>query len=212
MKFSKAYIGIPLIVVTVVLLAFVIWMTFFSPEDGNTSQSSGPATSVSFSEPIAPFSGVNQNNEPFSTDDLKGKTWIADFIFTNCPDVCPPMTFNMQTLQEKVEEAGLDVTFVSFTVDPERDSPEVLTEFGTKFQADFSNWHFITGYTHEEVKEYSKTSFKSSVQKLEDTFMHGVHFFLVRPDGYINSYYVGNIDPPFDQIIADIKAVQEKAN
>ena len=75
---------------------------------------------------IVPFSYTDQNGQPFGTDELEGKVWIADFVFTKCQTVCPPMTLEMADLQKKFEDEGIQAEFVSFTVDPTIDSPEAL--------------------------------------------------------------------------------------
>ncbi len=81
-----------------------------------------------------------------SLDNLKGKWWIADFIFTNWTTVCLPMTNNKSILQRKLKDNNLDVQLVSFSVDPDFDSPEVLKEYAEQYGVDFSNWSFLTGY------------------------------------------------------------------
>ena len=74
----------------------------------------------------------DQNGKPFGLTDLKGKVWVADFIFTNCEDVCLPMTANMKKLQDRAQKEGMEnIHFVSFSVDPTVDSPDVLSKFGT---------------------------------------------------------------------------------
>lgn len=78
------------------------------------------------------FSYQNQDGKTVSLKDLKGEIWIANFIFTSCDTVCPPMTAHMTELQKQVKEEGLDVRFVSFSVDPEVDSPDKLKEFAGK--------------------------------------------------------------------------------
>lgn len=82
--------------------------------------------------PVDDFTFTDQNGQSFGLSDLKGKVWVADFIFTNCETVCPPMTANMAKLQDMVKEEGLDVEFVSFSVDPEVDTPEKLKEYAKK--------------------------------------------------------------------------------
>ena len=74
---------------------------------------------------------------------MKGKIWVADFIFTNCPTICPAMTQEMARLQS--EFAADPVYFVSFSVDPERDTAEVLTRYAKAYGADDRRWHFLTG-------------------------------------------------------------------
>ncbi|MFP3359611.1 SCO family protein, partial [Planococcus sp. SIMBA_143] len=105
---------------------------------------------------------TDQTNSEFGLSDLDGKVWIADLIFTNCETVCPPMTANMSQLQDKLSGADVNVERVSFSVDPNRDTPEELMKFSEKFDADLSNWHFLTGYDNEEIKSFAESSFKTA--------------------------------------------------
>lgn len=161
--------------------------------------------------PIENFTFTNQDGEPISKKDLEGKVWVADFVFTNCADVCPPMTANMAKLQDMIKEEGLeDVEIVSFSVDPEVDSPETLKEYGKKFNADFDNWSFLTGYSQEEIERFTLENFKALVKKPEsgDQVIHGTDFYLVDQNGDMRKYYTGLKEVPFEQIIEDIKALQ----
>src|SRR5699024_11930906 len=89
---------------------------------------------------VADFEFTDQDGESFSNEDLEGKWWVADFIFTNCETVCIPMTSNMVNLQQELEEKNIDnVELVSFSVEPDRDTPEVLTEYAEEYGADLSN-------------------------------------------------------------------------
>lgn len=160
-------------------------------------------------EPVDRFEAVNQEGEPFTLDDLKGQWWVADFVFTNCTTVCLPMTSNMKILQDGLQEAGLDeVQLVSFSVDPDRDTPEVLKEYGEQYGADFSNWNFLTGYEFDYIKDYSISSFKNLVApppEGDDQVTHGTAFFLVNPDGVVVNHYKGTDSAAMDQIIEDLK-------
>lgn len=161
--------------------------------------------------PVPEFTYTNQSGESFGLQDLKGKIWVADFIFTKCIDVCPPMTVNMAKLQKMAEEEGLEnVEFVSFSVDPTVDSPEVLTEYAKLFEADHSNWNFLTGYSQEEIESFALEYFKTPVKKPRegDQVIHGTSFYLVNQEGTIVQYYSGLEEIPFKQIIKDIKALQ----
>ncbi|WP_435371214.1 SCO family protein [Mesobacillus subterraneus] len=161
--------------------------------------------------PIEDFTFTDQNGESLSKADLKGKVWVASFIFTNCADVCPPMTANMAKLQDMMKEEGLeDVEIVSFSVDPTVDSPEVLKEYGNKFNVDFMNWSFLTGYSQEEIEKFALENFKTLVKKPEtgDQVIHGTDFYLVDQNGDMRKYYTGLKEVPFEQIIEDIKTLQ----
>src|SRR5690625_1012657 len=83
-----------------------------------TSCSAYSEIDPNYSETIADFTFVTQDEEPLSLQDLEGKWWIADFIFTNCVSVCMPMTYHMSLLQDKLKEHELDIQLISFSVDP----------------------------------------------------------------------------------------------
>ena len=93
--------------------------------------------------PIPPFALTDQNNQPFPTEKLYGKPAIVDFIFTRCPSICPTLTMSVRSLQEKIpaEQAN----FISITVDPDYDTPEVLKSYAEKYNADLASWSFLTG-------------------------------------------------------------------
>lgn len=161
--------------------------------------------------PVGDFTYTDQNGKPFGLKDLKGKVWVADFIFTNCNDVCLPMTANMKKLQDLAAKEGIDnIQFVSFSVDPAVDSPEALTEFGKQFDVDFKNWHFLTGYEQKEIENLALTTFKTVVKKPEsgDQVLHGTDFYLIDGNGKIMKYYTGLAEIPLDEIIKDIKRIQ----
>lgn len=163
---------------------------------------------------VEDFTFTNQDGQPFGLKDLQGKVWLADFIFTNCTTVCPPMTNNMSRLQEKFKDAGVNVEFVSFTVDPERDQPDVLKAYAENYEVDFANWHFLTGYSQEDIKKFSEGSFRSMVQNdaKSDQVFHGTSFFLVDSSGVIVRRYEGAVDTPYDDIIKDAKSLNKKAS
>jgi protein SCO1/2 len=156
------------------------------------------------------FTYTDQQNEPFGLSDLKGKVWIADFIFTNCETVCPPMTANMAKLQKEMKAEGLEVDFVSFSVDPENDTPEVLTEYMKTYDADLSDWHLLTGYEQEQIEQFALKQFKTIVQmpKQSDQVIHGTDFYLVDQEGKVMKTYSGVSDTPYDEIIKHVKALQ----
>ncbi|HLR80155.1 MAG TPA: SCO family protein [Bacillota bacterium] len=164
-----------------------------------------------FSYEVQDFTFTNQDGEKVSKSDLEGEFWVADFIFTNCTTVCPPMTSNMANLQDQLKEAGLeDVRLVSFSVDPERDKPETLKAYAAKRGGTFENWDLLTGYDFETIKEFSVKSFKSAVEQLPDSdqIMHGTSFFIVTPEGNAIKNYDGRKAANMEKIVEDIQAMK----
>ncbi|MFE8695812.1 SCO family protein [Cytobacillus sp. FJAT-53684] len=161
--------------------------------------------------PVPDFNYTDQNNKSFGLSDLKGKVWVADFIWTNCPDVCMPMTFNMAKLQKMAKDEEIEnIEFVSFSVDPTVDTPEVLTKYSEYNHADLKNWHFLTGYEQKEIETFAMEHFKTIVQKPEndDYVIHQSYFYLVNQEGKIQEIYSGFEDVPYEEIIDDIKTLQ----
>ncbi|QUW20941.1 SCO family protein [Sporosarcina sp. Marseille-Q4063] len=162
---------------------------------------------------VEDFSAINQENQKVDLADLEGEVWIADFIFTNCATVCPPMTMNKAGLQQALKDENINnVRLVSFSVDPEFDTPEVLKEYATAFDVDQSNWDFLTGYNQEDVVELAKSSFKAIVQPDPNSnqVTHGTSFYLVNPDGIVVKNYSGFSDVPYEEIVEDVKLLITK--
>jgi len=136
---------------------------------------------------IHDFTFTNQYNESFGLQDLKGKVWIADFIFTNCDTVCPPMTAQLSMIQDELKSQGIDAEIVSFSVDPEVDTPERLKEYVERFTEDDSNWNLLTGYQQDEIEQFALEEFQTLVNKPSgtDQVLHGVNFYVINTDGVI---------------------------
>lgn len=162
-----------------------------------------------FSFEIGDFTFTNQDGEQISKSDLDGKFWVASFIFTNCETVCPPMTANKAYLQQLLKDAGLDdVALVSFSVDPERDSPDVLKQYGEERGIEFDgSVHFLTGYEYTDIKEFSREYFKSDLSQEPDSdqISHTVSFFIVAPDGHAITRFDGTQRAEMEEIVDFIK-------
>ncbi len=151
---------------------------------------------------IAPFSFTNQDEKAFGTEELEDSIWIANFIFTNCTSVCAPMSVEMAALQELFEKQNIPVEFVSFTVDPLTDSPQVLKAYAENFTDNLSNWNLLTGYSQDDIEVFARNQFKTIVQKpiTSDQVIHSSNFYLVDQQGqlvneynYIDATYVENM-------------------
>lgn len=155
---------------------------------------------------IEDFTFTNQNNEDFSLEDLEGEIWLADFVFTNCTTVCLPMMTNMTEIQKQLEQEGLDVRIVSFSVDPTIDSPEILKSYAENYGADLGSWDLLTGYSPEKIDQFAMENFKTVARKPEneDQVVHGTSFYLVDRDGVVRKLYDG-INPPAEEILNDIE-------
>lgn len=148
------------------------------------AQSSPPAQL--YSTPVLTL--TDQDGKPFSTDALHGHVWVADFIFTSCGGSCPIMSHQMADLQKKTPE---QVDFVSFTVDPKTDTPDVLKEYAQGLHADPVRWHFLTG-TEQQMKG-AALGMKIAVQPADGQFAlsHSDRFLLVDSTGHVVGIFDG---------------------
>lgn len=163
---------------------------------------------------VEDFSFTNQNNEQVSLESLKGKPWLAMFIFTNCNSICPPMTFNMADVQKSLKDEGVnDYQIVAFSVDPEVDAPDVLKNYLTTYSViDDSKWQLLTGYKQQYIEQFARKSFNSLVKNdpNSDQVVHMGSFYLVNADGVVVKDYDGASNVPVETIVADMKALTKK--
>lgn len=152
---------------------------------------SGCSKSAGPDREIASFTFLDQNGQAFGSGQLEDTVWIADFVFTNCETVCPPMTSEMASLQKEFAADGLDVQFVSFSVDPEVDTPQKLAAYAGQFTDDQTNWHFLTGYSAQEISEFALENFQTIIQKpaTSDQVIHGTNFYLMAPGSRLVSEF-----------------------
>jgi protein SCO1 len=103
------------------------------------------------SQPLPTFALTNQSGHVIRAEDLRGRAAIISFLFTNCHDTCPVVTARLAQAQAEVRAAGLSssVRFISITVDPTTDTPDVLRKYAERFRADTTSWDFLTGQPEE---------------------------------------------------------------
>ncbi|TFE02912.1 SCO family protein [Jeotgalibacillus salarius] len=158
------------------------------------------------------FDFTNHNGDQVTNQDLEGTPVVANFIFTNCDTVCPPMTYNMTELQQAIEDEGIEsYRMISFSVDPERDTEEALQEFMGRYDLNEEKWDFLTGYNFDEVSTLALESFQGLVvdDPGSDQMSHPTSIYLISPDGTVVKSYDGYESVPEDEIIADLKALGE---
>jgi protein SCO1/2 len=152
---------------------------------------------------VPSFQLVNQNEQAFGSAQLAGKIWIADFIYTTCPGPCPMISSRMSELQKPLEKT--DVHLVSFSVDPEKDTPEVLRGYAEKLQAEPVRWDFLTG-PKSTIYKLSHDGFKLAVSDGSDAEgipVHSTRMVLVDRHGQIRGYYDAAEADAMTKLVAD---------
>lgn len=127
------------------------------------------------------FTFTDADGKPFPMKNLEGKVWAASYFFATCPGFCLQMNYEIVGIAEELHD--LDVTFVSFTVDPETDTPEELKAYAGKLKADPKQWKFLTGDA-EKIREFGQGSLKMPATK-----EHNDKLVLVGPDGRVVGWY-----------------------
>jgi protein SCO1/2 len=156
--------------------------------------------------PAPEFTLTSQDSKPLSLSDLKGQVVALTFIFTTCPDTCPLLTHKMAGLQKRLgRDFGSRVHFVSITVDPERDTPEVLRRYASDYSANLAGWSFLTGspaQIQEVVKQYGVFAKKQETGNVDHTFLTSV----IDQSGTLRVQYMGaRLDPK--ELLGDIRSL-----
>ncbi|MDQ6861136.1 MAG: SCO family protein [Verrucomicrobiota bacterium] len=152
---------------------------------------------------VPEFRLTNQNGQPFGSAELKGKIWIADFIFTSCPGPCPIISSRMAETQKPLEKS--DVHLVSFTVDPATDTPEVLRDYAARLHAREGRWDFLTG-PQDAIYNLSLNGFKLGVAASGDepgVPVHSTRVVLVDRFSKIRGYYDITAPDGVTKLLAD---------
>jgi protein SCO1/2 len=157
---------------------------------------------------VPAFHFVDQRGAPIGSDALLGHPTVVDFIFTRCQSSCPRLTAAMAELQSRLSARGSPARLLSFTVDPENDSPEVLARYAANAHADEARWSFVTGPA-DEVERAVTQGFAVSAARIarganEYDVTHGDWFVLVDRRGAIRGYYAMDEAPTIDTLTRDI--------
>ncbi len=157
---------------------------------------------------VPDFSLVDQDGRPFAAEDLRGKVWIADFIFTRCPSICPAMTTVMSQVQHRSRNLGSAFRLVSISIDPEHDTPAALRAYAEKYAFSPRMWTFATGGSSKDIQKMVSDGFKIAAGQNGDgkdpgDIFHGSHFVLVDAAMHIRGYYDSTDKEAVDRLLRD---------
>lgn len=159
---------------------------------------------------IGDFTLLNQYGESITLEKVKGKVFVAEYFFTTCGTICPKMTEQMTRVQEQFR-GNEDVKILSFTVNPDYDTVQVLLEYAQKYGAEKDQWHFLTG-SKEELYRLARKSFfvlkPAEAMNLGDAgsdFIHTNNFVLVDQQLRIRGYYDGTSISEVNELMEDME-------
>lgn len=156
---------------------------------------------------------VNQLGDTVSLDDINGSIIIANYFFTRCPSICPTLTKNMKSLQDAMKmkdfRRKIDsnyVRFLSFSVDPERDSVPALKKYADKFKVNHDTWWLLTG-PKNTIYDYAFKELKIGLQDgqgVDTNFIHTEKFILIDKNRIVRGYYNGLDSAAMSKLAEDL--------
>lgn len=176
------------------------------PVPGTGTTDAGDALPVLY--PAAEFALTDQDNKPFASTALRGRPWVCGFMFTTCGEVCPKMTKAMVDLQPKLPA---DVELVSFSVNPEHDTPAVLKEYAATWRADESRWRFLTGTSEQMFGVAAGMKMAARPADGDQPILHDRRLILVDAAGNVRGFYSSADDQAMARLAADARRLSDEA-
>jgi protein SCO1/2 len=206
MTMRKVYVGL---LGLALLGGLVLWL---AASRGRT------ATATPVLAELPEFALLDQSGRRFDRSSLLGRTHVVNFFFTSCPTSCPLLTRKMREIVQRMP-AGERIGFVSFSVDPERDTPERLRAFAESYQADFARWSFVTGpgdALYDVVVKGFRVGMgpKPVVGAPPDIYdiSHGEQFVVVDARARLRAFLPARDESDLDRIVATARRVADEAD
>lgn len=181
-------------------------LPIYNPADLNPDLVDESLRSQRSKHRIAAFDLINQDGERFTEAGTEGKIYVADFFFTTCPSICPKMTKQMHRVQEEYG-THQDFMILSYSVQPEVDSPSVLMNYAQLNDAQPGTWQFLTG-DKKQIYDLARKSYFAATTEGDggvNDFIHTENFVLVDKEKRIRGMYDGTSTEEVDQLIEDIE-------
>ncbi len=162
---------------------------------------------------VPDFSLTERSDRAITLQDLRGQIWIANFIFTTCKETCPAQSAAMARLQADLDLKG-KIKLVSITVDPNRDSPEVLSQYANRFGAHPEQWYFLTG-NKEAIYRLAQDGFRLGAAQVPNSsdgpaYIHSSRLVLVDGEAKIRGYYESADPKALHKLTQDIKLILKR--
>lgn len=155
---------------------------------------------------------TDEQGRAVTTDDLHGPVTVADFIFTRCRSTCPAVTLRMRAVQDRTRKLGARVRLLSFSVDPDYDTPEVLSAYGAKAGANPARWRFVTGdrtaiFTTIEKGFELPVDPQAAASGDVPNILHSQRFALLDQHGHLRGTYDSSDKAAVDRMLRDIHSL-----
>ena len=194
-----------------IVIGTVLWLKLApQPRFGTYDPSATGVTQRSYGK-VPNFTFTERSGRSVSLTDLENKVWVADFIYTTCTDTCPLQSAEMTKLQQQFA-GNDDIRLVSFSVDPTKDTPKVLSAYAKKFAADADRWLFLTG-DRDAMVALVQGGFRLSADPVVDSsnkeniILHSPRFVLVDRSAEIRGYYDSRERDALERLKSDLAKV-----
>jgi protein SCO1/2 len=188
-------------------------LPIFGERDWTTKTVDGKEVTDTIYNSIPSFKFVNQKGDTVTEKITEGKVYVADFFFTSCPTICPVMKKQMVKVYNEFK-TNPDVLIVSHTIDPDHDTPKVLSQFAADLGITGTQWQFLTG-PKEKIYEIGEKSYMSTAKAdstAEGGFIHSGAFILVDKEKHVRGMYDGTTEEGTQRLIADMKVLLDEYN
>ncbi|HEX7226222.1 MAG TPA: SCO family protein [Candidatus Binatia bacterium] len=186
-----------------IVIGIFLWIKLAPHARFSASQRS-PLAGISQYGPVPEFSLKERSGKTVGLEQLRGTIWIADFIYTDCQDTCPLQSAEMAKLQDEL--AAQKVKLLSFSVNPGKDTPSVLSQYADRFRASSDRWLFLTG-GQEEIKNLVQNGFRLSVATASTdpgVILHSPRFVLIDRQAQIRGYYDSRDNEALQRLRRDV--------
>jgi protein SCO1/2 len=191
------------------ILGTALWVSL-GPWPRPTGRQERPLQGLADFGAVPEFSFTERGGKEIRLADLRGNVWLADFIYTSCTDICPLQSAEMARIQNETKDRT-NLKLVSISVDPERDTPEVLADYADRFKADPERWLFLTG-DRQKIYDLVQKGFRLSAvpaaggnQDANGVVLHSSRFVLVDGEGRIRGYYDSSESQALRDLRQDLK-------
>lgn len=174
-----------------------------------------PETDTVF-QTIPRFQLIDQGGKAFDSKVLQGKIFVASFFFTRCSTICPKISFQLSRVRDAFMGQS-DIQFISLSVDPKFDTPEKLQTYAKRFEADPSQWNFLTGeksYIYPLVLKgfhvplADASEYDAAIKNPDKAFIHSERLVLVDKEGVIRGFYDGTDPKEVDRLILELNVLK----
>jgi cytochrome oxidase Cu insertion factor (SCO1/SenC/PrrC family) len=176
--------------------------------------SDGKAPKPEVISQVGPFELVERSGAKITREDLLGRPWVASFLFTRCTGPCPKVAGTLRELQSRLGKSGARI--VTFSVDPEWDTPEVLRRYAADLGADPKRWLFVTGDEHT-IHELCQKGFLSAHERappgaapIGEQVSHSTRLVAVDKKGQVRGYFAGESGEDLDRLVECLASLEDE--